>query len=98
MITLMYNGLLLDTRLETEMVSETKFGLNAEVEYYDGAKEIRYNMHEVHHLYQSFEPRIAFESNYHSDGGSRAIYEVKSVVITDAKEFSQESLVYISNK
>lgn len=72
----------LDVTKEHELMSDTEFGFIVTVKAIDDTdSEILYNCTEVHHLYRSRQPSIAFESHIHHTGGTKRIEELISVDI-----------------
>lgn len=99
---LIYLNTELDSEKEWELNSDTEFGFNVTVTYKKNSDyiensssntEVCYNCTEVHSRYRSAVSegkRIAFESDIHSTGCTRAIKEIELVEISiaDSKNFN----------
>ena len=72
--------------IELEIFMEDEYGYRAVIEFnnnspYKGDKEIMNNLTEVHYLYSSIIPSIAFESDIHGGGRTAEIKNLKRVTI-----------------
>lgn len=84
MTRLIYLGTPLDIGKEHEFRSDNEFGFDITITYNGGEIEFRNNITEVHHLYKSYSPAIAFESDIHSTGGTVRLNDIDVVVIVMA--------------
>ena len=96
---LFLNQFELDSSVEHELISNSKFYYDVEVVYEKidhyapiGHYEYFHNVTEVHHMYGEFagKPAIAFESDHFRTGCIRCIDEIKMVIIRDAEKFHQD--------
>lgn len=87
-MNLIFLGKELDANKEHELISKFKHGFNAHVTYklcYAECKtQMFHNLDEVHSLFSPLHNSIAFESSIHSNGGTRSVAEILSVVVTRA--------------
>lgn len=99
---LVYLGEELDTKLEHELISKSKFGYNITIKYSENSWRFKSNIEkvklsnytEVHHLYETIsdggEDRIAFESDIHGHGCNRNIEDIESVTIEIATKINSD--------
>lgn len=85
---LIFLGKELDINMEVELIKGDDFGYDAIIIYKNGTVDTRNNCSEIHHLYSSNKPRIAFESDFHHTGGTCDIDEIDVVVIVEAAKMS----------
>jgi hypothetical protein len=99
-MTLIYMNEILDTSIEHELFAqpEHQYGFTAVIAYRDGRVEQRNNLTEVHHLYKSHTPSIAFESDHHSTGGTKDISVIDTVVVFAASKMEEEYSVMTDNQ
>lgn len=97
MLIISYLGQLLDPSKEHELFPTNEFGFTVKVKYNDhcpylGDTDILNNVTEVHVNYRSFEPeaRVAFESDVHRTGMTRALDYINEIDIVEATEFAPE--------
>ena len=89
---LIFLGTELDVNKEHELFPTNKtLGFDAIIFYKDGHGEVRHNLTEIHHLFNTvFEPAIAFESDIHSTGGTAKVENIEVVIIVLATEKANE--------
>lgn len=89
---LIFLGTELDVNKEHELFPTNKtLGFDAIIVYKNGHGEVRHNLTEVHHLFNTvFEPGIAFESDIHSTGGTAKVQDIEIVIIVLATEKAKE--------
>ena len=89
---LIFLGTELDVKKEHELFpTDETLGFDAIIVYKDGHGEVRHNLTEVHHLYETpFEPSIAFESDIHGTGGTAKLENIEIVVVVLATEKAEE--------
>lgn len=85
MTRLIYLGTSLDIGKEHELHSDNEFGFDVTITFNGGSIQTRNNVTEIHHLYKSYSPAIAFESDIHSTGGTVRLNVIDVVVIVMAK-------------
>jgi len=94
---LIYLGVELDNTKQHELITDHKFGFKVTVVFNENRlwpdkHEVFNNCHEVHFMYgancgyDGDGPRVAFESNIHSTGGTRALNQIDSITIELATE------------